>query len=368
MAQCLVCTLGYAQSSQLHTPPTSTIKVESTTQHIESHQTENQSLWKKILATSYALGPGIVVSGGGHYIMNQEQAAKKLFWIKISGLGGVILGGTLLAKSGASNLATPWVIPLLITSATAFIGSSLLDLIGIWSQSKANTHLPKLHIAPLTDYKGSFVLNASMATRQTAIEPYHLLSTIHWVQQINMWAYDLQASWIDLQQRYELHIERSITQGQGWSLWGRLGGLSHLNQSADFSFYQGELTLQTSFRLGQLIAPSLNALSSDLWVGWGGGAVSYGSDSSDQITTILGGMRFTHHSFNDHLRVATTYDHRHDGWTGGAIIPGLGSGILGSLEVSISTRIGKYFWLESSAKFGSAHIGSIMLSWYGDHQ
>jgi hypothetical protein len=321
------------------------------------------SIGHRSLASLIALGSGTIISGGGHWWVGSSSSASRLLWWKLGGLAGVTIGGFALAQSGASNIVTPWATPLLIFSGATTIMPSLLDLIGIWQQPQASISLPKLDQAPLLKGKAQTMLSVQSGIRQTVLQPYHLFNAIDWTQQLGRSAYQLSGSWSQLQSRFQIHTEHYFTQGIGWSLWGRAGLSTHQQPQSEVSLYQGEAMLRFALRFGQLIGPSLKSMSGHLSAGWSGGALFYRTGPADQLTGILGGFGLTHHSLQDRLRVGVTYNHRHDDWVGGAIIPGLGSGILGFLQAETSIQVSQRLWISAQANWGAAHLYTLGLNW-----
>lgn len=315
------------------------------------------------LASLIAVGSGMMISGGGHWWIGSPSSASRLLWWKLGGLAGITIGGFALAQSGASNIVTPWATPLLIFSGAATIMPSLLDLIGIWQQPQAPISLPKLDQAPLLNGKAQTMLSVQSGIRQTVLQPYHLFNAIDCTQQLGRSAYQLSGSWSQLQSRFQIHTERYFTQGIGWSLWGRAGFSTHQQPQSKVSLYQGEAMLRFALRFSTLIGPSLRSMSGHLSAGWSGGALFYRTGPADQITGILGGFGLTHHSFKDRLRVGVTYNHRHDDWVGGAIISGIGSGILGFLQMETSIQVSQKVWMSVQANWGAAHLYTLGLSW-----
>ena len=334
------------------------------------------TLGRRVLGSLYALGPGLIVSGGGHWIIHEPQTARRLMWLKLGGLAGILGGGALLARSGASAHVTSWVTPLLLGSGAAFVSASALDLIGTWGGDVKAQRGPTHNAAPLTLGRGVNTLTLQTGTRATALTAPHALSKLRWSHQLGAYAYALSAAYGDEQSRYQTHLERALTRGRGVTLWARLGGVMHRQHQALFTLTQAELTLRARVYFGEWLGSTLNALSGEVAAGWSGGALSYDSVGAgavgagavgavgavDAVTSILGGFTLTHHSARDRLRVSVEYDHRHDGWAGGAIIPGLASGILGSIRGAVSARLSTRWWVSADAEFGSAHLYTLSLS------
>ena len=319
---------------------------------------------QKLLGSTLALVPGLILSGGGHWYIDRQKEASRLYWWKLTGLVGLLTGGALLASSGASELMTPWVTPILLVSSSSFILPTALDLIGVWSKAKER-RTPALDQAPLLEAQGQFKISLGsglLLDQDPEVESAYYEFTLG--QQIHHFAYQLKGTMHDAQSRFNLEIEQQFTQGEGWSVWGRGGGTAHLMPQTKLHLYQGEASLRTYLRLGQFIGTSrLSAFTADIAFGWTGGMLIYSKNSADQLTGILGGFTFRHHSFKDRLRVALAYEHRHDDWIGGAILPGLGSGILGYLSLKMSARLLSQWWIETQSSFGSVHLHLLKLNW-----
>ena len=340
--------------------------VTSASPHQDHHEdAAAPGVGRRVAATAYTLVPGLLISGGGHWITGESMSAERLFWIKIGGWAGILSGGAIMARSGASPVVTPWATPLLILSGTAIVSSSVLDAVGVWSDTRRSKErqTPPVQAAPLTRGRGAQVFEAGLSSRRSSFAPVHLLTSLRWSHQLGRYAYAVEGGWGDQQGRYQAHVERRLSVSMGWAIWTRLGYTAHLHERARFTLQQGEFTLRSTLRLGRLIGPSLSSMSGAVAVGWSGGAFVYDGEEIDQVTGVLGMFRLTHHSLSDRLRFSVSYDHRHDGWVGGAIVPGLGSGILGSISGMMSGRIARHVWVEARAMFGAAHIYTVALNW-----
>ena len=327
------------------------------------------SYLRKSASTLLSLSTGLVVSGGGHYLIDQSKIASRLFWWKVGGTLGILGGATALASTGASNLVTPWAIPTLVVSGASFVLPTIFDLIGIWLTQALKTknpiELPPLSTAPLLQDFGSKHIQLALGSRQTVLELPHPFYKLIWSQSLRHFAYQLSAAWADQQARFRLNTQYCLSHGQGWRVWQGLGLTSHHHRQAQVKLYQGELTFRLALHFGQIIHSKFKQFSGEIFTGWYGGAFEYSKGSLDQTTGILGGFTLVHHSFKDHLRFKINYNHRHDDWVGGAVVPGLGSGILGYAQSSLSLKLNAKYWLKTQASFGSAHLYTIHLVWAG---
>lgn len=327
------------------------------------------SYLRKSASTLLSLSTGLIVSGGGHYLIDQPKIASRLFWWKLGGTVGILGGATALASTGASNLVTPWAIPTLLVSGANFVLPTIFDLLGIWLvqtvKPKDSIELPPLSIAPLLQGFGSKHIQLALGSRQTILASPHTYYGLTWSQSLSKFAYQLSTAWANQQARFHLNTQYSLSHGQGWRLWQSLGLTSHHQRQAQVRHYQGELTFRLALRFGQIIHNKFKQFSGEIFTGWYGGAIEYPKGSLDQTTGVLGGFALVHHSFKDHLRFQINYNHRHDDWVGGAVVPGLGSGILGYIQSSLSLRLNSKYWLKTQASFGSAHLYTIHLLWAG---
>ena len=338
-------------SAQVHATPNPKTSFEE-----DSTQTKDPSLGQRSFAATAALIPGLLIGGSGHWLIGQNESAKALFWTKLSGTLGLLTMGSALATSGASNLVTPWATPALILSGASFVLPTALDLIGVWNSSKLAPHIPSVTSAPLLNGRGQTSLALISAMRKTSLVAPHLLYGFSFGQDLGQLAYQLGGSWSDKESRYELRGERLCIRRSGWSLWCRLGATSHHFIESDVSLNQAELSFIAPLKLGSLLGASLSSMSAQLGVGWSGGALTFAEESSDAFTGVIGGFRLTYHSLLDRLRTTVSYEHRHDDWVGGALVPGLGSGILGYISSTLSWRIFRVLWISIEASFGASHL------------
>ncbi|MAD60535.1 MAG: hypothetical protein CMH49_03335 [Myxococcales bacterium] len=335
-------------------------------QSMRSSPPHSHSLLRKSTASLLALGSAPIFAGTGHYLIDETKVATQLFRWKLGGTLGILGGAYALASTGASDVVTPWAIPALIVSGASFVMPTIFDLWGIWSS--AHPHLtdsvlplPSARIAPLLKDLGSTHLQLGLGSRQTVLQSAHAFYELIWSQQLNELAYQLGAAWTTEQSRFRLNIHHSLSEGQGWRLWQGIGLSTH--HQAQVDLYQGEFTLRLALRFAQLIHRKFRQFTGEMFTGWYGGAFAYPKGSLDQTTGILGGFALVHHSFEDHLRFKINYNHRHDDWVGGAIVPGVGSGILGYVQSSISLKLKSDLWLQTQASFGAAHLYTMHLVW-----
>ena len=333
-----------------------------------SSSQDHHSALRKSTASILAMISAPIIAGPGHYLIDESKVATQLFWWKLGGTLGILSGASALASTGASNVITPWAIPTLIISGASFVMPTIFDILGIWSsphslQTQDSLVLPPLRAAPLLQDLGTRNLQLGIGSRKTVQQSTHAFYELTWSQSLDQIAYQLAASWADQQARLRLNLQHKLSGGRGWRLWQGFGLTTHHHRQAQLDLYQGEYTLRLAFRFGQLLHQKFKHFSGEIFTGWYGGAFAYPKGSLDQTTGILGGFALVHHSFKDYVRFKINYNHRHDDWVGGAIVPGVGSGILGYVQSSLSLRLKSDLWLQTQASFGSAHLYVMHLTW-----
>lgn len=353
------CAVAVAQP--LQSPPIQTKEISSQDPS-NSSLPSSPSIWQKGAGATLALIPGVLVSGGGHWMIDRNQEASRLFWIKLGSLGVLLSSGALVARSGASEYVTPWGVPLLLGSGLTFLSSTLLDFIGTLSTLHPKPKSLQQPLIPALRSGEVMSFTSQIGTRQTA-QTQDLYWKMYWAQQVKPLVYHLELSGSDEQLRLYVGGSKALYAHSDWGSWIQLAYTTHLNQRSAVKLQQFELTSRWEGSLGGLIGPSLNAFRAQLCLGWSGGWLSYPLGDLDAISGILGGLTLTHHSFSDRLRISLEYNHRHDGWEGGAIIKGLGSGVLGFVSTQVLLRVMQNFWLGARGAWGSTHLYTLNVGW-----
>ena len=329
------------------------------------------SAWRRGAGAGLALIPGVLISGGGHWVVGRNKEAKRLFWLKLSSLASLLTSGAVVASAGASEYVTPWGVPMILTSALSFVSVTLLDLTGALSEPQRPSQALRGLLTPQlrSGEQGSFELQGGY--RRSATRPDHALWGLSWAHRLEgnkrrsrgRSLYVVKLSGADEQVRGSVAGAWALRARRAWSSWAQLSYVGHHNTRADVMLHQLELTSRWESSLGALIGPSLSALRGQLWFGWAGGILRYPLGDNDGTSAILGGLTLTHHSLSDRLRVSVGYDHRHDGWEGGALLYGLGSGVPGFVHTSLHARLTDQLWLGARGAWGSTHLYTLNVGW-----
>jgi len=324
---------------------------------------EEPTAWRRGVGVALSIAPGLALSGGGHWAVGRPIEAERLFWLKLGTLATLFASGAVVARSGASEYVTPWGVPLMVTSGVSMMSVTLLDLLGAVSSPASQPQALRDAQTPEVRAGERLNLTLSSGVRVSATRPQHVYWGLGWAQRVGRWAHHGGVSGADEQVRTRLGGARALRAQADWGSWVQLAYTAHLNQRASAELHQLELTSRWEGALGALIGPTLSAVRAQLWFGWAGGVIRYPLGDVDASSAILGGLTLTHYSLNDRLRVSVGYDHRHDGWEGGAVVSGLGSGVLGFGHAQVMTKLGDYFWMGARGAWGSAHVYTLNLGW-----
>ena len=341
-------------------------KGSATTPELETEtgaRQEEPTAWRRATGVALSIAPGLVLSGGGHWVVGRPIEARRLFWLKLGTLATLFASGAAVARSGASEYVTPWGVPLMVTSGVSWMSVTLLDLLGAVSSPRPQPQALREAQAPGLRGGERLSLTLQSGLRTSATRPQHLSWGLDWAQRVGRWAHHGGVSGADEQLRARLGGARALRAQADWGSWVQLAYTAHLNQRASVGLHQLELTSRWEGAMGALIGPSLSAVRAQLWLGWAGGVIRYPLGDVDATSAILGGLTLTHHSLNDRLRVSVGYDHRHDGWEGGAVVSGLGSGVLGFGHAQLMTKLSDNLWVGARGAWGSAHVYTLNLGW-----
>src|SRR5690606_15795128 len=84
-----------------------------------------------LASAGFAVVPGLLVHGAGHWLAGDDETAKLLLVAAGLGHGGLLLGGGRLALSGASRHFVGPTAALSVAGAGLFVTSCLADIYGV---------------------------------------------------------------------------------------------------------------------------------------------------------------------------------------------------------------------------------------------
>lgn len=318
----------------------------------------------RALATGAAIVPGIALHGAGHYVRGQRKTAMSLFVMELAGVGlvGVGLGG--LALTGASRrVVTPLAMTTLV-GGSLFLVSFAADVFGsakgrdAWGRPGfVPTVETSLGVRAIYDpiFPHRYLVTESIDAR---VGPWRISPSVWFApERPNTRAR------VELGYRFlgPLPSAAHVLPSRGSYVEG-FGAVTRHAYTADaftLTTFEAMIRARTDLRsLGRQLRGSFAEL------GVGTGVVRNHYDTlriSETTTLLLGTAAFGTYLGDGRGEAAIVYDHRRDGLVGGARLPGIPAGFLGSGGVRA-----KYFFTEEvgvagEMLFGGAYLGGLSL-------
>ncbi len=325
---------------------------------------------RKALAGAGAVVPGLVVHGAGHFIRGETRTGWRLLTAEGIGLGGMVGGIAGLAVTGASPRTVAPLSWLLIHSAGLFGVSALADVYGSVSGGRG-AGAPVVRAPDLTVDAGFLAVN-------DPVQAYSGLSVVgaRWrhrglVLDGRAWfAVDHDNQRVRLTPRWRLVGPRpDRTAADGSFLDLRTGVVWHRFGDERFQQVFGELAARGRLDL-QAVGPTLRGAFAEAEIGVAVGGTQHDGFDLESESLLLGGFAFglyLGHARDGFGELAVFYDHRHDGYVGGAKLVGLGSGSPGHVGARARLRVWGPWGVDLSVATGSAQVagGGLVYQWGG---
>jgi hypothetical protein len=341
--------------------PASLAKPASPSSVGENKVDENES---RALAVGASLVPGVLVHGAGHFVRGEKKTARTLLIMEGTGLGfvGVGLGG--LALTGASRRV---VTPLAMTT---IVGGSLLFLswvADVYGSARGAEPLGRPGFVPSLEtsvgvrsiydpiFSHRFLVVESIDARfgKLRLSPSMTLAPGRPSTRARV-----EVGYRFLGETPE-HVGDRSRPSRG-SYLEAYGGVTHHAYTVDafqlttFEWMlQGRIDLRS---LGRLLRGSFAEL------GLGTGVVRNHYDAlgvNETTTLLLGKTAFGTYVGDGRGEVALVYDHRRDGFVGGARLPGIPAGFLGSGGLRAKYFFTEELGISGEALFGGAYLGGL---------
>jgi hypothetical protein len=327
---------------------------------------------RRALATGAAVVPGVVVHGSGHYVLGERKTAVKLLVAEGIGLGMVLGGGAGLFATGASRYTVVPFASLSMFGVGVFSASFLADVYGsaasdqdgAWSRARLSppffeSELGYRYITTQAfDYRDFVVQRFTLWTQRTRFEP-------------SLWS-----SFAGDNARYHLAVAQRLygaAPGRPRQLADfveiELGVTHHRFATEYFDRSGAEALTRARWDLGH-VGPTLRGAFVEGSLGYAFNVISYdlpGPDVADDADDLLLATMV----FGITLRgpaaagseVAVFYDHRHDDFAAGTLMPGLGSGVIGHLGLRGRWFFDERYGFAAEAMYGSAAVvgGSLLI-------
>lgn len=328
-----------------------------------------------------AIVPGVLLHGSGHFAAGDRPTAWRLLKYEGIGLGAVLLGGAVLAVTGASRRTIE---PAILTTAAGgglLATSWLADLYGVLAP-EGGTGAPLLVLPTIEAQLGA------RAVDNPAV-PGRFFAGPSFDARLGRWRFSPSGWWaVDghNQSRLAASVALRIAgprAGGGasavadGSYFDVAGGVVHHRFSEDAHDVGGVVLPGAAFDMttfdvrveGRLdlrrIASSLTGSFVEGAAGVGLGAYHYPVAGTTEANSLLlarfaFGVDFGHRAERwGEARIY--YDHRHDDFAGGLKIPGLGSGALGYFGAEATAFLSRGWGVRGEAQAGAAWVGGLGL-------
>lgn len=313
------------------------------------------------VAVAGSVLPGLLVHGSGSWLSGDDETAQRLLITEGVGIG--LMGGSLvgLALTGAARDWAGLFISTAIVGAGAFGLSLLADVY--------HTALPEA----LGQHPGGLPWGSSEVGVLWINDPrlnYGPVVQSRGVLRSGQWSSGFVLSHAPEALHQRLRLEN------GFVLWGssaerlkfRTGG-SHATVfvavetttfgKANYTTNAAEALLSVRMDSEQLL-PRIRGAFFEWEVGYSGRRTKYGNTGNTlDDSLLLGGFGFGVYHGDPTTRGGETrlfYDHRHDGYVGGLLQSGLGSGTIGSFGLEASHFFNPTWGLKLRAQIGAAAV------------
>lgn len=343
-------------ASPITAPPPQAIPETNTT--ADDAMAVRPSAPRRALALGAAVVPGLVLHGAGHFSAGDRSTGLRLLAWEGIGLAAIVAGVGGLAVTGASSRTAALFIPLMIGGAGLFGTTWLSDVYGV----AAGQHVPGRARAPsavqaevgtryvydrIFTYRAFLVAGADWRPGAFRVTPSAWLATNGSNQRLR-----LEGAWRIAGSRLgDLTADGSFVDLE-------VAATHHRYGREHFAITLGEVAVSARLDLGRA-AGTLDGSFVEGALGVAAGGTTYfdrATEATDLLLGRLGWGVYWGGSSRQRGEAALSYDHRHDGYAGGAKLPGLGSGTMGSFGVRASGTVWRWAGVAVEGRAGSAYI------------
>jgi hypothetical protein len=316
------------------------------------------------LAGAAAVVPGVLVRGSGHFVRGQAKTAKRLLIAEGAGVGliGVGLGG--LALTGASRrVVTPLAMTTLV-GAALFFTSFAADIYGSVSGDTPvgrPAFVPRLETSlgvmalydPIFPHRTFFLERIDARIGRLRLTPSAVFAPGRTNER---WRGELGYRLLGPLPRADRQAPRHR------SFLELSGAVTHHAYTADaFALTTFEWMLAGRQDL-DLLGPTLRGSFVELGLGTGLVRNHYDVLGVDETTSLLvGTFAFGVYLGRGRGEASVVYDHRRDGLLGGARLPGIGAGFLGSGGIRAKYFVTDSVGVAAELLAGGAYASSLSL-------
>jgi hypothetical protein len=333
------------------------------------------SLRRRTAAAVAAVVPGLVLHGSGHFVAGDRPTALRLLAIEAVGLGAVAGGIAVLALTGASRQLSAPIFSLPALGAGLLAISGLADLYGVLAP-EGGRGTPVSFAPAIEERVGAryvydptvaygFLLGPALDLRWRGLR----LSPAAWLaageHNVRLTA---EVAYRPFGPRPQTPTPAAPGAEPLRPLRGSyaevVAGVRHHRYGPEaFDLTVLDVAGQGRVDLDWLVRTAAGSFAE--W-GWGLGlALTHyhtGAGETDGAGLLLARFAYGIYLGRDTARrgeVMIYYDHRHDDYTGGLKLTGVGSGVAGHLGLDATWFFSEHWGVKLEAQVGSAYLGGL---------
>jgi hypothetical protein len=305
------------------------------------------------------------VHGTGHYVLGQPRTGNRLLLAEGVGLGMFFGGGVTVVATGASRYVVGPAAAVTALGFGLFATSFLADVYGTLSPDPGAAGR-RLYAPPLVETEIGYrhVHDPQFSYRHFVVESVSLRAHRFRVTPSGWFSTSGDTARYRLEAAYRLAGALPRKQPRDHSSFDVVvAGVHHRYETTGFGIWSGEIAALGRYDLGR-VGPTLNGAFVEGGVGLGHQWIVYDLPGlavpSDDEALLLARFGFgivLRGSAASGSEVLAYYDHRHDDYAGGLLLPGIPSGVAGRLGMG-----GRWYFNRSVGVLVDAHVSSAVVA------
>jgi len=324
---------------------------------------------KRALSAGASLVPGVVAHGTGHFVLGEPAIGRRLLFAELAGMGLIFAGGVPIFLTGASRYIVGPSAAAVVLGVGLFGTSFAADMYGTLSRDGGavgsrvrpppwiETELGYRHISdPVFDYEHFLYERISMMSGPLRVTPSAWFATTGDNARYRVeGGYRLLGAHPSLQRAALWNDHLDIV----------IGLVHHRYTPQRFARSSAEAAIDTRYDLGH-VGSTLRGAFVEAAVGYARGRIGYDIPGID-VPADTDSLLLARFGFGVVLRgksmpgsqITVYYDHRHDDFAAGWIMPGLGSGVAGHLGSDVRWFFTRNLGVSAMAQYGSAFVTGL---------
>lgn len=315
----------------------------------------------RALAFGAAIVPGLLIHGSGSYVLGREDTAVRLLILEGVGLALLAAGGSVIAATGAARDFVGPAAAVTMMGAGLFTSSALADMYSVLAPTGGLGVDPGWTPRLQAELGYRYVYDPQFDYRHFVVNRLHG-RLANWRLSPSLWS-----SPGDANQRFRVELAYRFfgplpgsARTDGNFLEAEVAMTNHRFPRDEFQLTTFESSLRARWDLATY-DPFLAGAFLDFEVGAATQVhdFGHGAHGSKSFTLLLGGFGFGMYLGDQRSEggyVRAYYDHRHDDFAAGLLLPGLISGTLGHLGLDALYYFTEHLGARAEAQVGSATV------------